>query len=531
MATEVTLNRPVAVPAIREVGRASVEQVLQDLTAWVRTREGKFADGLDAAITLRDLSSVGALSLAQMQEIVSRRRGVVLPPLNPVPGGSVPPAASALVASVTPSAVILRWNMTAFAGITKYEVWRSVTNALGDAVLIAEPVAQLFFDPVGPASGNLYYWVRAVAEQPGPWNAVSGTLANTSNITSDMIESLVANKITAGYIAAAIALNGASVFGATLYAGGTTTTITDGLGNVTGFIANNPTVRIESGLAIFNTDAFQIRDAANTFVPFEVIGGVVRIKTLHVGDIESDNYIPGVSGYRLDRDTGTVIALAGQFGGLTAEGTRTVLRTGAYMKVTGAPFGSTSQFIEWYGPELASIALCTEANAIYYLKTNGDAYFGGSLAAGILRNAAQSTSTSATAEVEVGPFLTNGDPKSVVLTYIYRRSFSCDHGTGSGTGTGSATVVLERAFGAGAWTQIGTITVSGTPSVLVDGDPGAPDVVDFSMSGSTTVTDTSGAATDMRLRGRITARSLPTLTGTNITGDLTVQTVGVVSTE
>jgi hypothetical protein len=38
---------------------------------------------------------------------------------------------------------------------------------------------------------------------------------------------------------------------------------------------------------------------------------------------------------------------------------RTITQTGSFMKVTGAPFGSSSQFIEWYGPYVASLSSCT----------------------------------------------------------------------------------------------------------------------------------------------------------------------------
>jgi hypothetical protein len=56
---------------------------------------------------------------------------------------------------------------------------------------------------------------------------------------------------------------------------------------------------------------------------------------------------------------------------------RTITQIGSYMKVSGAPFGSASQFIEWYGPYFSSLASCTEANASYYLRLDGSSYFGG----------------------------------------------------------------------------------------------------------------------------------------------------------
>lgn len=321
------MNRPTNVPAIRRPGApGGVAATLEDLTAWVETREGRRGDPLDAAVTLRDLMEAGGVAPEVLAALVRRRTGTSarVPALSAVPGGTVPPATNTLVASATPSAVILRWNMPAFLTLSRYEVWRAQTDNLSEAVLIASPAAQLFYDPLGPASGDVYYWVRAVstAGLPGPWNRAAGTVANTANITSGMIESLAASKIEAGYIAAALALNGAKVFGAELYAGGTTTTQTDASGNVTGFTANNPSVQIRDGFAVFNVDAFQIRNGENTLVPFEVVDGEVRINAnlFVAGNITSENFELGVAGYMLDRATGTIYAMDLRAGGGTIGG-------------------------------------------------------------------------------------------------------------------------------------------------------------------------------------------------------------------
>ena len=62
---------------------------------------------------------------------------------------------------------------------------------------------------------------------------------------------------------------------------------------------------------------------------------------------------------------------------------------GSYMKVSGVGFGAGSNYLEWYGPTVSSasnFAACTDANAIYYLKTNGQAYFAGQVNPIIVRN-------------------------------------------------------------------------------------------------------------------------------------------------
>ena len=104
-----------------------------------------------------------------------------------------------------------------------------------------------------------------------------------ATISSAKIASLVANKITAGYINAVVGINGAKTYGTELYAGGSTSVQTDGLGNVIGFTAQNPTLSIVNGIATFVASSFRIANSAsgtptNSF-PFIVEGGVTYLNT------------------------------------------------------------------------------------------------------------------------------------------------------------------------------------------------------------------------------------------------------------
>ncbi len=214
---------------------------------------------------------------------------------------------------------------------------------------------------------------------------------------------------------------------------------------------------------------------------------------------------------------------------------RIVIDTGAFIKAEGVGFGSSNQFIEWFGPRPAggNLALCTEANAISYKTITGNAYTGGTYAAGRLQNALQTTSLIATAEVIVGPFLTNGNPKTIVISYDYRNSYRCNASTGAIVGAFSASVVLERSLDGGVtWVPLVTLTPTEQQrTVIVDGAPGVQDVVIFRAAGSTTFVDNSAATSNMRLRGRISARTLPALNGTAITSVVETQTVSVSSLE
>ena len=146
-----------------------------------------------------------------------------------------------------------------------------------------------------------------------------------ASITNAKIQSLTASKLTAGYVAAVIGINGAKVFGSELYSGGTTSQTVDGNGNITGFTANNPTVAISGGNATFVADSFKVKSsstAAGSSAPFEVTDGNVYISTAYIRDasiagakitdgaitnaqindeIKSDDFVTGSSGWRIKK--------------------------------------------------------------------------------------------------------------------------------------------------------------------------------------------------------------------------------------
>ena len=91
--------------------------------------------------------------------------------------------------------------------------------------------------------------------------------------------------------------------------------------------------------------------------------------------------------------------------------------SGSIMTVWGTGFGSSGQFLEWTGPASSDLSNCTENTAIKYVKVDGSAYFGGTLSAGVLKNAATSTSIASNASISIGPFASQGDPINVVTSY------------------------------------------------------------------------------------------------------------------
>ncbi len=109
---------------------------------------------------------------------------------------------------------------------------------------------------------------------------------------------------------------------------------------------------------------------------------------------------------------------------------RVVYNTGTYMKVQGVGFGAAKDLIEWYGPTMA-ISQCSRANALEYRTTTGDAYYGGSLSVGTLRNGNQSSSLAVDAIADMPSFGSNGKPVRYIASWSYyretTRTYSADN--------------------------------------------------------------------------------------------------------
>lgn len=212
------------------------------------------------------------------------------------------------------------------------------------------------------------------------------------------------------------------------------------------------------------------------------------------------------------------------------------MKTGGYTLFIGNAFGTTSQFFLWYGPNVTSDnpANCSESTAELYLKTDGSAYFGGTLLAGVLKNGVQTTLQSVPLTLDCGQFSSNGNAISIVISYSWKRTYRCDASTGSISGSGSATVVAEKSDnGGGSYTSLGgNVAVAETErTVIVDGDPGVKDTVIWAMGGSSTYSWTPGVQDDLIARARLTARSEPTFGGTNITDIVLTQNISITTTE
>lgn len=217
---------------------------------------------------------------------------------------------------------------------------------------------------------------------------------------------------------------------------------------------------------------------------------------------------------------------------LNSSSGRIVLNTGAFMKVLGVGFGMYGDLIEWFGPVMP-INQCTKTNATTYVGTDGSAYFGGNLRAGVLYNAAQTTSTSGSAYVDVGPFWTNGKQKTVVVSYQldnFQQSNAYNRNNMQWNGVNpAATIALYRSINGGGFVECARWSFSGGVSINNEFD--GPDIAESHCAGSGTFTDNTGAS-NITYRAQIISRTdagFTHVSGINISD--WSQRVGIVSTE
>jgi len=167
-----------------------------------------------------------------------------------------------------------------------------------------------------------------------------------------------------------------------------------------------------------------------------------------------------------------------------------------YMSIqTATPFGP-NELLEWKGPrnsytfdetnKLVKFDGLTKANALMYFSEDGDYYFGGSITAGTLKNAVQSTQLGNT-DVTVGPFGSNGGIIEI------KCSINAAKNTGLISGNcpyprptePSGTLRLYRQT-AGGEILVATKSVSGSYTCL---EEGSEHIENWQLSGSFTYTD------------------------------------------
>jgi hypothetical protein len=152
---------------------------------------------------------------------------------------------------------------------------------------------------------------------------------------------------------------------------------------------------------------------------------------------------------------------------------RIIFNNGSYMKVSGIGFGANSDLLEWFGPTQSNVNLCSRANAIYFLATDGASYFGGATASGSATGTLHTFTSSGTETLPAG--------KTSVTIELWGATGYGAHGpnpntnsvSGGGGGSGGyarSTFLISALGGAGKTLTVSLATgASGTNSIISAG--------------------------------------------------------------
>jgi len=209
---------------------------------------------------------------------------------------------------------------------------------------------------------------------------------------------------------------------------------------------------------------------------------------------------------------------------------------GNSQRIIGNGFGVGGEgLIDYFGPNVGASA-ASKANATVWMDVNGNAYWGGSLAAGVLRNAVQSTQiTTVGTQVVNGPFGSNGRNKSVVVGFSRRVSRQKNQygsqGFVAGGGSNTCTVNVYRKVENDQETFWTSFTAGGGVDIYNETD--GPDIATSYWSGSVTLNDNSDGSRPRQYRAEIVGYSEQAVThqSGNFDVQTTNQSLSIVSTE
>jgi hypothetical protein len=295
-----------------------------------------------------------------------------------------------------------------------------------------------------------------------------------------------------------------------------------------------------TGVMIADGSIFANHMTANSIVAGSLAANSVTTNALAAGSVVAGKMsVSDLSAISANVGTITAGLLRNSPGTMQVDlnNSRIVFNNGVTMKVTGNGFGTSNQFIEWSGPSMA-INQCSEANAVTYLRTDGRAYFGGSITAGTISNSVRGTSTTVPAASTLGPFGTNGNPITIVWSYDYSRiGYRWDNQTPSGST--SALVRLFRSVNGGGETLVDSMSITGYFNYSYDGEPvpgqpaGTTGRTFFNeyMGNSRTFTDSGGGSGTRTYRIEVVSRTLGTISGESGDPDSQSQNYGITSSE
>lgn len=160
-----------------------------------------------------------------------------------------------------------------------------------------------------------------------------------------------------------------------------------------------------------------------------------------------------------------------------------------YQRIIGNNFGHASdQLVDWFGPNVGA-SNANKANATTWSDKQGNAYFGGIVAQGVLRYANSSTTFGSNVEIATAENVSNNKPVQVSGRFQYdaTQAFSGQVQLAPGAGNTGTTLVLERRYQGEGWVELARRNVSGGMALQngTDGDG----LVSWDIDGSIVATD------------------------------------------
>lgn len=163
---------------------------------------GQRGDGLERAITVRDLAQLGLSKLKRVRHHYQAESAVgPFAPTHPdssSPGiVEMPHRPQGFEVAGGFGAIHLQWQAPTFHGFAHAEIWRApsldraIPPTLKEAHRVGTTTATVFGDIVTPGS-QFHYWIRFINtnEVAGPYQDVDGVLATTSSDVSAIIDEI-----------------------------------------------------------------------------------------------------------------------------------------------------------------------------------------------------------------------------------------------------------------------------------------------------------------------------------------------------